>query len=278
MKIHILIPLIFLLTVLAYFALDNNLIVRNYTVYTDKIDKVDVLGKGDSLRFVVLADIHSRRYNARHAEIVALVKEQKPDAILLAGDIIDSKPKKTAYRVVEEVAQIAPTYYATGNHEMSLDVAEHKKTVEDFGVTVLDGAFCTVDVAGIPLIIAGIDDPRLKFREDRKVKLSYDNFALLDNNPLFKILIAHRPEHIDVYKEYSFDLVVSGHLHGGMVRIPYVLNGLVSPSRGLFPKYAGGAYEHDRLTHIVSRGLAGKGWIPRIFNPPEVVVITICNS
>ena len=105
-----------------------------------------------------------------------------------------------------------------------------------------------------------------------------ENFAELSEKPQFKILVAHRPELIELYKKYPFDLVVSGHAHGGQVRIPFLLNGLFAPNQGLFPKYAGGAYIHENLTHIVSRGLSFSPKLPRVFNPPEIVVVNIKNA
>jgi predicted MPP superfamily phosphohydrolase len=100
-------------------------------------------------------------------------------------------------------------------------------------------------------------------------------FTELNEVPSFKILVAHRPENIKHYREYSFDLVVSGHAHGGQVRIPYLINGLYAPNQGIFPKYAGGLYKHGSLTHIVSRGLSINPMLPRIFNPPELVIIEV---
>jgi predicted MPP superfamily phosphohydrolase len=93
---------------------------------------------------------------------------------------------------------------------------------------------------------------------------------------LYSILLAHRPEHIDQYLNYGFDLVLSGHSHGGQWRIPFILNGLYAPDQGFFPKYAGGKYEHGSTIHIVGRGLSKNSTrIPRIFNPPELVIIEL---
>ena len=100
-------------------------------------------------------------------------------------------------------------------------------------------------------------------------------FRELDGISLYKILIAHRPENIETYKKYSFDLVLSGHTHGGQIRIPGIVNGLYAPNQGIFPKYAGGFYIHGHLTHIISRGLSKKFMLPRPGNPPELVIITI---
>lgn len=90
----------------------------------------------------------------------------------------------------------------------------------------------------------------------------------------FNILLAHRPEYIEEYGQYPFDLVLSGHAHGGQWRIPYLMNGLIAPNQGWFPKYAGGLYRHGDMTEIVGRGLL-LDWKPRLFNPPEIVVVDI---
>jgi predicted MPP superfamily phosphohydrolase len=144
------------------------------------------------------------------------------------------------------------------------------------GMTVLSDNYEKIEIRGNGIIIAGIEDP-----DKRKYELpEYDQidsmkkaFARLNELPSFKILMAYRPENIEHYRRYSFDLVVSGHTHGGQVRIPYILNGLYAPNQGIFPKYAGGLYRHGSLTHVVSRGLSINKKLPRIFNPPELVVI-----
>ena len=102
-----------------------------------------------------------------------------------------------------------------------------------------------------------------------------DRFRELDDISIYKILLSHRPERIEYYRRFSFDLVLSGHTHGGQIRIPYIINGLFAPNQGFFPKYGGGIYKHDNLIHIISRGLSINPIRPRIFNSPELVVIKI---
>jgi predicted MPP superfamily phosphohydrolase len=99
-------------------------------------------------------------------------------------------------------------------------------------------------------------------------------FRELDEIPAYKILIAHRPELIEKYRKYSFDLILSGHTHGGQVRL-LLINGLYAPHQGIFPKYGGGKYKHGNVTHIISRGLSVLPKYPRIFNPPEFVIIVV---
>jgi predicted MPP superfamily phosphohydrolase len=128
------------------------------------------------------------------------------------------------------------------------------------------------------MIIAGIEDPYKKLYEDpeyNQKESMKEAFADLDETHLYKILLAHRPENIEYYKNYSFDLILSGHTHGGQVRLPFIMNGLYAPNQGFFPKYAGGIYNHGTLHHIISRGISVNPLLPRIFNPPELVVVIV---
>jgi predicted MPP superfamily phosphohydrolase len=129
--------------------------------------------------------------------------------------------------------------------------------------------------------LAGIEDPHKKYYEEPEYDQSgtmEKTFRELDTIKSYKILMAHRPENIELYRKYSFELIVSGHTHGGQIRIPYIMNGLYAPDQGFFPKYSGGVYQHENLTHIISRGLSINPKLPRIFNPPELVVITIKSN
>ncbi len=99
---------------------------------------------------------------------------------------------------------------------------------------------------------------------------------MADKNDYYTVLLSHRPEFFELYTEYNFDLVLSGHAHGGQWRIPYILNGLYAPNQGVFPKYAGGEYTENNTTMIVSRGLARESTLlPRFYNRPELVIIDL---
>ncbi len=102
-----------------------------------------------------------------------------------------------------------------------------------------------------------------------------ESFKNLNISDCYSIFLTHRPEKTDLYAKLPFDMVLSGHAHGGQLRIPFLLNGLIAPNQGLFPKYAGGLYEYEDKTHIISRGVSFKLTMPRIFNPPEIVVINL---
>ena len=130
------------------------------------------------------------------------------------------------------------------------------------------------------VVLAGLDDP-----ERAKIDEGYDWETALAHLgeevaglPGYRILLAHRPDAIDEYRQMDFDLILSGHAHGGQWRIPGWINGVYAPGQGLFPRYAGGLYLLDDLAFIVSRGLSNNTWVPRIFNPPELVVIELTGK
>lgn len=263
-----------LLAILLYAAFYHGLVLKKYAVHTNK------LAPGDSIRIVLIADLHSHIYGEEQTEIVSLIEQQKPDLIALAGDIADDiAPILGTELFLEGIKDLAPIYYVSGNHECwSNKIHYIKALLRKYGVTVLENNYEYIKVKNSSIIIGGVDDPDMvRFEKpdfDWEAEF-HKAFSVLQDQPEFKILLAHRPELIEVYKESNFDLVLSGHAHGGQVRIPLVLNGLFAPNQGWFPAYAGGVYQHGPLTHIVSRGVSYNPRLPRIFNPPEVVVIEI---
>lgn len=252
----------------------HGLVVRNYTISTDK------LADGKSMRIVLISDLHNHIYGENQTELVSLIKKQNPDLIALVGDIADDEvPIVGTEQFLEGIKDLAPIYYVSGNHEFwADDIEDIKAVIKRYGVTVLENDYETILIKDCPIIIAGVDDPEIVVSE--KPWFDWEQgmltaFAGLQDRPEFKILLAHRPERISLYKKMDFDLILSGHTHGGQVRIPLLLNGLYAPNQGWFPKYAGGLYEHDSLTHVISRGVSFNPRLPRIFNPPELVVIDI---
>lgn len=266
-----------LFIILLYWAFYNGLVVKKYIIDTNKLN-ID-----ESIRIVLITDLHSHIYGKNQAKLVSLIKKQKPDIIALAGDIADDQvPIEGTKQLLAGLNGLAPIYYVSGNHEFwSNDIINIKDTITKYDVIILENSYEQIKVRNSNIIIGGVDDPDVVKYD----KLDFDwqgemhkTFSELQDKPDFKIFLAHRPELIEIYKEYSFDLVLSGHSHGGQVRLPFILNGLFAPNQGWFPKYAGGVYKHDSLTHIVSRGLSYNPCLPRVFNPPEVVVIDVKGS
>lgn len=249
---------------LAFVALDHRLIVRTYTVESDKVET--------PIRLAVLADYHGCNYGDG---LIPAVDALQPDAVLLVGDIFDDNmPWQPSEELVQGLAMKYPCYYVTGNHEYwSGEVDAVCRILKEAGVTVLDQDCAELNVNGQIINICGIPDPYAYVDTESALYLAAEDIE----QEGFTVLLAHRPELIDKYAAVgAFDLVVSGHAHGGQVRIPGLVNGLFAPSQGWFPDYAGGLYVVDDITLIVSRGLARESTrLPRIFNRPELVLVEI---
>ena len=261
-------PVLAILVVLTLIALDERLILRTYTVVSPKLTA--------EVRLAVVTDFHS---SDNADDVVAMVTSCAPDAVLMVGDMFDddiaNRPMERTLSLMRQLSAQYPCYYVSGNHEAwtgEMD-ALYQQT-EEAGVTVLRMSSGVLTVRGQRIALCGVPDPYemvLSGAPDTEEQLRQ---ALEDvDSADFTVLLAHRPELLAKYAQFPLDLVVSGHAHGGQVRIPGVLNGLYAPNQGWFPKLAGGAYTQDGTTLIVSRGLAVRTRLPRIFNRPEVVLV-----
>lgn len=261
-------PVLAILVVLTLIALDERLILRTYTVVSPKLTA--------EVRLAVVTDFHS---SDNADDVVAMVTSCAPDAVLMVGDMFDddiaNRPTERTLSLMRQLSAQYPCYYVSGNHEAwtgEMD-ALYQQTGEA-GLTVLRMSSGVLTVRGQRIALCGVPDPYemvLSGAPDTEEQLRQ---ALEDvDSADFTVLLAHRPELLAKYAQFPLDLVVSGHAHGGQVRIPGVLNGLYAPNQGWFPKLAGGAYTQDGTTLIVSRGLAVRTRLPRIFNRPEVVLV-----
>ena len=254
--------------------------VTRYEVPTDG-GKVPAEG----LRFVLVTDLHSCRYGAGQRILSEKIRALNPDAVLLSGDIFDDRlPDDNVKEFLAAVAKERPCFYAFGNHEhWSERVPEMRGILESAGVTVLEGSVRTVDMKGVKIDFCGLDDPTYRTDEEWLGQLAA--VAAAANPARLRILLSHRPEYSGAYADYDFDLICSGHLHGGQWGIPGLGLGVCGPSSGgpvpserlLFPRRAGGTYRlNDTTTMVVSRGLARESTpLPRFFNHPELVVIDL---
>lgn len=261
-------PVLAILVVLTLIALDERLTLRTYTVASPKLTA--------EVRLAVVTDFHS---SDNADDVVAMVASCAPDAVLLVGDMFDddiaNRPTERTLSLMRQLSALYPCYYVSGNHEAwtgEMD-ALYQQT-EEAGVMVLRMSSGVLTVRGQRIALCGIPDPyEMVFSgapdTEEQIRQAMENVDSAD----FTVLLAHRPELLAKYAQFPFDLVVSGHAHGGQVRIPGVLNGLYAPNQGWFPKLAGGAYTQDGTTLIVSRGLAVRTRLPRIFNRPEVVLV-----
>ncbi len=270
-KVRFIILLIIIITLLGL-GLYNALKVVTYVVDSEKIEK--------SIKIALVTDLHSCKHGENQEELINAIYEANPDVILLGGDIYDDvMPNENTSIVLEAISKKYPCYYVTGNHEYwSKDIESILNLVESFDIRVLDGDFETIEVNGQYINICGITDPDvLRYTENHMdIRQQLDNISTITENGNYTVLLAHRPELIETYKEYDFDLVLSGHAHGGQWRVPWLINGVLAPNQGFFPKYAGGLYAFEDMDFVVSRGLSRESTrVPRFFNRPELVLIEL---
>jgi len=245
-----------------FFLCDMRLILRFYKVKTDKLK--------NGIRFCLISDLHNCRYGKNESKLITSVVSNKPDVILLAGDIADNDHvNDNAVKLISALSKRYPCYMALGNHEFRCEPFDELiDGLKRAGARILSGEY--LDSRGVRIF--GIDD--IEGGEE-------DFIAQLDscrrNIHGYTVLISHRPTYYDRYRDAGFDLVVCGHMHGGQWRFPGI-NGLYVPREGLFPKYAGGIYR-GKTTMVVSRGLCRKKVLtPRILNRPELVFIDVEGS
>lgn len=230
-------------------------------------------GNRYGITLAVLADIHARRVE----ECIAVLEQHRPDIIFIPGDLVDGAAIEkcsehshfidTAISRLNRFSQIAPTYYSLGNHEKQFTAAEIKELYRSKAV-VVDNHYVNITA---DLYIGGFSSGRNYHDKRASQKPDISFLSEFEKASGFKILLSHHPEYYDPYlKGREINLIISGHAHGGQVRIGE--HGLYAPGQGLFPKYTSGIYD-GKL--VVSRGVAGTEFFPRINNKPEIVYLQI---
>lgn len=230
-----------------------------------------------------MSDLHSKKFGENQEVLIEKVKSLNPDIIAITGDLIDSKryDAEASLKVVKELVKHYPVYFVTGNHELwSGRYDSLEKELKRYNVTVLRNEHERIQKEGQEICLLGIDDPAFtaKNNDENEEMSTVKNEIVKVKNAVdqdeYKVLLSHRPELLQVYAEQQIDLVLTGHAHGGQVRLPFI-GGLVAPNQGILPKYTAGSYKEQGTSMIVSRGL-GNSIIPqRIFNRPEIVVVQL---
>ncbi|PKM95011.1 MAG: phosphoesterase [Firmicutes bacterium HGW-Firmicutes-1] len=239
-----------------------------------EISSEDIPDAFNGYKILQISDLHSKEFGENQKRLVKKILDEDPDVILVTGDAIDSKnyDEDVCIQLFSQVIDLVPIYFVTGNHEAwSNTFDEFEKRLIDVGVIVLRNESKLINIEDSSILIVGVDDPDIQQGSNMKTLLD-DMDALFAEN--YTLLLSHRPELIDIYSESDIDLVFSGHAHGGQVRLP-MIGGLIAPDQGWFPKFTSGIYHKNNTTMIVSRGL-GNSIIPqRIFNKPELILVTL---
>lgn len=252
--------------------------VTNYTVSLEGVKK--------SVRAVLITDLHSRNFGKNNSRLLEKIKAQEPDVIFADGDFISrgasEKDVEQFLKLLLELQKIAPVYYAPGNHEQSFEDFDGLcEKIEDLGIPVLNDSFSDVTIAGQDLRIGGTLGHGFRFgrtEEEFEASAEYVFLSEFQNTDLPTVCLAHMPDTFifnGAYNLWDVDLVLSGHTHGGLVRLPFI-GGVIAPMQGLFPDYDKGYFKlGENIQMIISAGLAGYGILPRINNLPEICVIDI---
>ncbi len=260
----------------------------NVTLSVEKLNfKTDKINIETDYKIAHISDYHNTNNTFLNNAVLSSLEYEKPDAIVLTGDLIDSRKINIEKGIdfVSGLVEFAPVYYVTGNHECNVSIKNQSAfdkmlfDLEELGVCILRNESDVIFLPnGEKINIYGINDPYFHCKNQSEIESTTDSLcsSFMVDKTEFNILLAHHPEQLDVYSKYNFDLVFSGHAHGGQVR--FFSLPLIAPDQGLFPEYTDGEYKSGDVTLIVSRGI-GNSIIPlRVFCRPHLVYLNIKNN
>jgi predicted MPP superfamily phosphohydrolase len=232
----------------------------------------------ESYKIMQLSDLHSEAPYGLINAVINKAAAEKPDIIVFTGDMTDEDAKgdfKKLETLVRALREITPVYAVSGNHERWTDV--HKPLLKLYGmlgVIPLENISTDIEKNGEKIVLYGVSDPDIWMDEDKSVTVDNTVAKLAPDEKNYNILLFHRANMTENLTGRGFDLILSGHQHGGQIRIPF-FGGLLSPYGKWFPKNTAGIYKINKTSVVISRGLGNTVKIPRIFNPPELIFITL---
>lgn len=284
-KVIIAIIVVMVLFFLVVMAIDGNrFVVKKYKLTTEKTKH--------SHKFVILADLHGKEYGIQNEKLLAAIEKEDPTGILIAGDMLTAVPGAEFNHVLRFLGKLSekyPVFYGNGNHEYRIklypetykDMAdEYAKGLSNIGICPLCNESTKPEDEKI--VIYGLEIDREYYKRGRRTPMSVSYLEEKLGKPdekKFNILLAHNPEYFKEYAAWGADLVISGHVHGGIMRLP-LIGGVISPSLAIFPKYSGGIYEEKTSrgkmsVMVLSNGLGSHTLPIRIFNPGQLVVLEL---
>lgn len=257
----------------------NRFVTVTYSLTSRKVRK--------PYRFVMLSDLHNKQFGKDNEKLLKKIRLLHPDAVYMAGDMITARPgqdMQATLRFIQQVASEYPVYYGQGNHEYRMEL--YPETYGDMSATLREG----LAQAGIVpmknshiylpeqgITVYGVEIERKYYQRFKTLPMDESYLKGLLGEPkedFYRILIAHNPDYFEDYAAWGADLVLSGHVHGGLMRLPF-LGGVISPAIRIFPKYDGGLFKEGESRMILGRGLGTHTLPIRIFNPGELILVEL---
>ena len=251
-----------------------------------KATKIDLHYKNlpenfEGFRIAHISDLHNDTLGKDNAKVLAILKKEKPDMIAITGDMIDSRHTdiKVATALARKMVKIAPCYYVCGNHEARMpdNYATLMQKLKSIGVTAMKNEKVSLVRNNKKITIIGAEDPYVIRKDTRE-----ENADIMDNaltklgakSDSFTLLLSHKPELLSTYAKHNIALALTGHAHGGQIRLPFV-GGLFAPNQGFLPKLCSGIHKEGNTTMVISRGVGNSQFPIRFLNPPEIPIITL---
>lgn len=251
---------------------------------------VPVEGVSQPFTAVCITDLHSREFGWDNETLLAEVRARQPDVIFTLGDLIsrsaDDEDVARMCDFLRALREIAPVFSSLGNHEedyMKLTGKDLRPLIQDTGAILVDEQEAAASIAGNRICLGGTLGhlfPDGRSRGEYLQSPEYRMMNRMQDSGLPSFVLSHRPDAVifeNACEDWDVDLFLSGHTHGGVIRLP-LAGGLYAPRQGFFPKYDKGMFQLERARLIISTGFAGYGWIPRIFNRPEITVLKISGK
>lgn len=247
-----------------------------------QLTKISINGEIKGLKIAHISDFHNAKFKNNNEKLLTLISNANPDIIAITGDLIDSRHTnvQNSIDLVSNLVEIAPCYYAPGNHESRIpkEYNELKTALDSLGVTVLEDEKITLEKDGKSYTLLGIRDPMFEIPKDSLEKsksvIAKKLTTLTEDGESYKILLSHRPEAFCEYVSADINLTLTGHAHGGQAQIPFI-GGLIAPNQGFFPKYSEGLHQKKNTSMVISRGIGNSLCPLRFNNRPEVIFVEI---
>ena len=271
---------IFLALLVSGLICNKNLRLNTFTIKSDNLPD-----SFNGYKIIHISDLHNATFGKDNEKLINMIADAEPDIIAITGDVVDCRRTDTqvALDFIKKAVEIAPCYYVAGNHEARVP-ANFQILLDGFeeaGVTILRNQTIPLTRGDNSISLTGVDDPDFTVMSYSDVQYYIMDSTLQGlisaDDDSFRILLSHRPEMLNVYTKYNIDLTLSGHAHGGQFRLPFV-GGLYAPHQGLLPEYDSGLYTEGSSNLIVSRGIGNSLFPLRLFNSPEVILITLTTE